>query len=1057
MTVLSQRSFSRGEIAPELWSRTDLAAYIAGLKTCRNFMVKRTGGIQNRPGSSLVTKTKFGQTGKIRTIPFIFSQSQAYVLELGNQYMRFSKNGQQIKRPFGLRGQVLDISKNATSTVTVVKTDANLVFTLEINLSLNPAWTALNGIQVLLGTNVSGNIWHWTKTGALPIDTSALPPFRAGSATNPGATWFAAINGGSWNLGSFNSTQSFIAFNPYTPSTPPFAALQDITLANIVDASGNIIPGFNGDFVLGSPLTIGGASVAYELLTPEGASINSTAWATPAFPQGANKITQPYEIQTPYTTPDLVTLNKPPQVADVMMLAHLNYPLQVLSRLADDEWYLSPASLGSSTNPPTALGIVGTWTNATQPFYNNGCESNWFVTAVDPYGSESLVAGPVYVQARNGITDAYNSNWLSSVALSWTAPSAGAGYTYNIYRYDGNSIFGESTGALPLPAPPGYFGLVGSTTQTSFTDDILPMDVTTLPPAGNTNPFNQPGRYPSVATFYQNRLMLGATADAPQTIWGSNTGDYYNFNVSSTPKDTDSFNFTLSSNEVMNIAYMLYINPGFLLVFTQNGEWVCFGGSDGALKPGNFGLRQQSYYGAAAGLPVLPIGKSALYVQAMQTIVRDLTSSFSANGGNNVGYDGDDLTIFSQHLLDGHSVVAWAYQQIPDSTVWMVRDDGVLLGLTYLKNQQVLAWHRHDTQGSYEDVCVVPEGNENAVYVSVMRTVNGQSLRFVERFNSRQLKVQTPQGNGLFSKGGLVDSVFMDAAKTYDGRNTTGQTMTLSGGSTWTYQERLTLTCTIAIFRPDMIGDVIVLQVPGTGTVNPVTNLVQCKIVSITSQTVAVVTAEYQDPTGTVPVAIRNTATATWAHAAQQLVGLYQLEGQQVSVLADGAVLSSPNEWFLNPDGSQNYPAGAPLTVTNGTLTLPRPASVVHVGLPYFSDMETLQIDSETGEALVDKRKDVTRITLWLKETRGIYAGGHLPLPYEEGYSPLAVGTKTLYEMKIRNLENYQSPIDLATRTAIIELGGNWDYDAHGCIRQVAPLPVTIIGVYPSGLIPPTK
>jgi hypothetical protein len=122
------------------------------------------------------------------------------------------------------------------------------------------------------------------------------------------------------------------------------------------------------------------------------------------------------------------------------------------------------------------------------------------------------------------------------------------------------------------------------------------------------------------------------------------------------------------------------------------------------------------------------------------------------------------MTVMSSHLFQGHTILEWAYQQIPFACIWAVRDDGVLLGFTYLQEQQVAAWHRHDTDGLYESVCTIVEWNVDAVYVVVNRTINGQQKRYIERFDSRQFT-------------NVQDAFFVDAGLSYNG----GPVTTFSG------------------------------------------------------------------------------------------------------------------------------------------------------------------------------------------------------------------------------------------------------------------------------------
>lgn len=101
--------------------------------------------------------------------------------------------------------------------------------------------------------------------------------------------------------------------------------------------------------------------------------------------------------------------------------------------------------------------------------------------------------------------------------------------------------------------------------------------------------------------------------------------------------------------------------------------------------------------------------------------------------------------------------------------------------MTYLRDQQVFAWAPQSSTGKYESTCSISEGNEDAVYFVVNRTVNGQTVRYIERLSSR-----------LFTSD--EDAFFVDSGLSYDGRNTSDRTMTITGGSgEWDYRAEYTI------------------------------------------------------------------------------------------------------------------------------------------------------------------------------------------------------------------------------------------------------------------------
>jgi hypothetical protein len=185
-----------------------------------------------------------------------------------------------------------------------------------------------------------------------------------------------------------------------------------------------------------------------------------------------------------------------------------------------------------------------------------------------------------------------------------------------------------------------------------------------------------------------------------------------------------------------------------LLVMTDGGEWRLLG-AGGVITPNSIELDQETYVGIARDVPPVVVGNAIIYVQARQSIVRDLTFDQDVEG-----LAGRDLTVFASHLFDGRQIRAIDYAQVPDSIVWCVRNDGTLLGLTYLREQDIMGWHRHDTAGGvFEDVIAVPEPGEDAVYV----IVNRGGARLIERLESRSIITFD------------VDSFFVDSGLSYSG------------------------------------------------------------------------------------------------------------------------------------------------------------------------------------------------------------------------------------------------------------------------------------------------
>ncbi len=228
---------------------------------------------------------------------------------------------------------------------------------------------------------------------------------------------------------------------------------------------------------------------------------------------------------------------------------------------------------------------------------------------------------------------------------------------------------------------------------------------------------------PGTVTFYEQRLFWGGTNDNPQTVWGSKTNDYENMDQGSAAA-SDSVEYTLVANQVSAIQWMVASKS--LLIGTVTGEFKLDGGG-AALTPANVRVLPESHYGSKKMEPI-QVENVVLFLQRAGRKMREFYYDFDQDN-----YIARDLTLLAEHLTVG-GFVDTAYQQEEDSIVWAVRSDGVLCGMTYLRSDQVIAWHRHPTSGTVESVATIPHSTDNRdeVWVGVKRTINGATKRFVE-------------------------------------------------------------------------------------------------------------------------------------------------------------------------------------------------------------------------------------------------------------------------------------------------------------------------------------
>ena len=955
MSTFIQRSFSGGELSPSLYARTDVGKYQTGLRTCRNAIIQKHGGATNRPGTKFIAEVK-DHSKTVRLVPFVFSTTQTYVLEFGDLYMRVIHSGDHVR----LTAQNITAITNANPCV----------------VTYSGSDTYANGDQVYI-SGVVGDIANY-------------------------------INGRTFKVAN-------------------------------VDTGAN----------------------TFELNYLDSTAVNSTSWGS--YTSGGT-VEEIYEISTPYVEADLPELRFV-QSGDVVTIVHPTYAPYELSRTDHDSWTLeaitfdadivqlntvSATSGGAGANTyryqvtkikaetyteslPNRYETKKTISNITQanPAVVTTTTNHGYVNGdivyitkvggmVEVNNLEFTVAGvtattfqlsgidstsyTAYTGLPAGEVKRFEVKLSSAAApsasaphvLSWTHDPAAV--EYNVYK-ESNGVYGFIGTAAPT---------YGATTVT-YSDTGTAADTTASPPK-ELNYFEAAGDYPSCVTYYPQRLIFGATDNDPEKVFCSGIGAFKTFSSRFPTQDDDAITFQLAGRQVNRVKHL--VDVGTLILFTESGEFAALGGSAGILLPGEINTKQYSYNGANSLTPIV-IGNSALYVQARGSIVRDLGFKVESDG-----YSGDDLTVFSTHLFEGYELTDWAFQKVPNSNLWVVRDDGKFLCLTYVKEHGVLAWSQGDFGDDLvENVVVIPGTGEDNVYFVVKRTINGATKRYIEKLATRQVV-------------DIVDSTFLDAYLSYDGRNTnTSHTMTLSGGTNWTYDETLTLTSSTSYFSASEVGNSIFIN--GLDDDGDEITL-RCEITAYTSATVVSVQANR-----TVPSTLRSTATSDWARAVDQVTGLWHLEGKDVSVFADGYVVASPNN-----------ASNTIKSVTNGVLTLDRAYSVIHVGLPYISDIQTLDIDSPQGESITDKFKRISKVTIHVEKTRGLWVGP--AAPSDDTVDPL----EALYEPKIRSSEGYDSPVSLITDKIDVLVRPEWNSNGRVFIRQVDPLPMTILAIAPEGQFP---
>lgn len=408
-----------------------------------------------------------------------------------------------------------------------------------------------------------------------------------------------------------------------------------------------------------------------------------------------------FVLVTPYTEAELYRLSYT-QDADVMTIVHPDHDPANLSRLADDNWTLTTINYTSTVTPPViTVGIVGDGAGDFEKTYE------YVVTAV-VNDIESLPSNSVAITTPS-------LSVTAGVRISWTAiPNA---EYYRVYK---NPSVNTDT-----------FGWIGESNTITF-DDYNLAPITSDAPPTDRQPFAGTGNKPSAVTYFQQRQVFANTFNEPQATFTTQTNNFTSLRTSSPARDDDAITFTLRANQVNEVRHLISLDS--LILLTSGGEWKVTEGQDQVLTPSTVGTRRQSVNGTSWVPPVI-VNSTAVYLQEKGARLRDLGYEYSVDK-----YTGNDLSLMSEHFFDGYTITDMTFAAEPYSIIWCVRDDGILLGLTYQREHEVYGWHQHDTDGLFESVATISESGRDAVYAIVKRTIGGVTKRYVERMESRIIK-----------------------------------------------------------------------------------------------------------------------------------------------------------------------------------------------------------------------------------------------------------------------------------------------------------------------------
>lgn len=706
VTSYLQASFSGGEVSPALYARVDSASYASWLKTACNFYVHPQGGASNRQGTAFMGQAKY-ENKPCRLIPFVLGEADSYVIELGDKYLRIFTSSGLLKKD----GAVFELSTpyGAYELASVSYTQyAQTLFLAHPAYPPKRLTRQENGYFILEDLPLScGPFMSFNTDSSRKLrliknnDTVVSEGVPARLSFQPKAYSHLFVQG------YFNGTLFYSGMD--------YGLNLDLLVSEFNVGIGGGFKAYNdgGIMRIESPSDTGGDCNGMELIFLYRYSFYRDPELTvvQTLKGGSNK----GEVINAGEDKFLLESN-----FDLFLPSHTDGRFCISQRLAPQEKSATMAYQDISDTIKSGgdwkLSTTGTWTGNFVLEFSKDAGNTW-----QEARSFSRSSGEENLSAFGNLED---SSDMYLLRLRGTDISGEMGF---ILQSEAFVQQGVAVVEKYISSRQVSVRIEQQFASEDFCENWA------------EGAFSPSAGYPSCVFVYQDRLGFAGTFKEPQTLWFSKTSSYYDFgHARGDLLDSDSFGVKLSGKSLNPIYSVIVSNK--LLIFTGGSEWTLVA-TGGILTPYNIQVSQQSERGASRTRPFL-VGNRTLYVQARGGVLRDFYYDYSSDS-----YTGNDLTILSKHLFFNKQIKEMAYQQEPDNLIWCILSDGTALTLTYVAEQNICAWTRHETKGNFKSVCVAASHGYDEVWFAVER--NGKY--FIERLVKR-LSSKAPE-----------DQIFLDA------------------------------------------------------------------------------------------------------------------------------------------------------------------------------------------------------------------------------------------------------------------------------------------------------
>lgn len=766
-----QRAFNGGEVSPSMFARIDDGKYQTGMALCKNFLIEPQGPIVMRPGFKYVNHTKHAGK-KARLIPFNFSISQTMVLELGERYVRFHTQGQtvlgnngqpyEIETPY-IEADLFDIHYvQSADVMTLVHpnyppkelrrygaTDWRLV-----DIKFGSSLTAPTGLSVsqTINNNVT-NPKDYKRTYAV---TALLADGTEESVRSSPVTIDCNPYGdGSYNTITWNAVKGAGLYRVYRDQGGIWAYVGQTDTTKIIDE--NISP----DASITPPI--------YDDAFKQAKGITSVTVNN----GGSGYV---YDRRGIDTTNVALKSGGTQLSGGDWTVTSVNRYAEIWCRVYDE----AGTGAGAVVTP-----VVKQTMGRDSISFGDGNSKEYDVCKTEITGFAVTSPGSGYSSPRIELSYSY-AHWECTASDCWTdTGSSKAVFSIGVEPSSLSISVSDSTGRGAELVPVVKDGRIEAVNVRSggqgYTSPKVVITSTTGSGASATASVDSVGDNPGAVSYFEQRRWFGGTYTRPNNLWATRPGTESDMSYSLPSQDDDRIAVRVAAREANRILHIVPLAQ--LMLMTGAAEWRVSPLNSDAITPESMSVRPQSYVGASNVQPLV-IGSNMIYGAGRGGHLRELGYNYEAGG-----YISGDVCLRAPHLFDNLTIVDLAYSKAPSPVVWAVSSSGKMIAMSYVPEQQVGGFSTIETKGSIESVCVVAEGDEDIVYVEVLRTVNGQTVRFVERMVERRYTE-------------LKECIFVDCAGTYR-----GEARTEIAGLSWLEGETVNILADGAVEPPQVVKD----------------------------------------------------------------------------------------------------------------------------------------------------------------------------------------------------------------------------------------------------------